>query len=294
VIPCFPDKRRAAWLDDAIGGFAMDAREPAYGRRSWTIGLEGARGSVEVTWHDSRGLQPLEEPGRRVSATVAITGTEADGRRALVAEEDWETERKERRRAARKVAPPVYAAVDAAPAPEAAEPEKPAADETTAEMAEDGAAAGLPDARAEAFGRLVHALLALPDGKGRAASASALAPQYGLGEADATRAADLVARARKLPEIAAAAKADLVYRDLPFAVPVRGELAIGRIDLAYRKGSAWTVIDFKTAGFADPGPALAAHGPQIAAGAEALATVTGASAPRALFLLGDGRLAAAD
>jgi ATP-dependent exoDNAse (exonuclease V) beta subunit len=296
VIPCFPDQRRAAWLDDAIGGFAVDGREPAYGRRAPTIGREGGRGAAEVTWFDSRRLEPLEEPGRRVSATVAITGSEADARRALAAEAAWEDDRKERRKGAREVAPPMFAAAaPAAPPDEPADADKPAADEAAAELADSAPdfAPRVAEEHAAAFARLVHALLVAPIGS-RAHDgtvARALAGQFGLGEAEAATAAALVARARELPEIAAAAAADVVYRDLPFAVPVRGELAVGRIDLAYRKGRAWTVVDFGTAAFSDADEALAAHGPRLEACAAALATVAGASAPRALCLLGSGRLA---
>ena len=225
---------------------------------------------------------------------MAISGTDADARRALVAEEAWEAERKERRAAARKVAPRVFSG---GTVPEAAlpgpEPDRQAPDETAAELAADPSTeAAAADDRSEAFGRLVHALLALPDTKGRelGASARALAASFGLPESEGPRAADLVARARKRPEIAAAGKADAVYRDLPFAVPLDGELATGRIDLAYRKGPAWTLIDFKTAGFTDAAQALAAHGARLTASAAALALVTGARTPRALFLLADGEL----
>jgi len=93
------------------------------------------------------------------------------------------------------------------------------------------------------LGRLVHALLALPDAATTdlTVTSQALAPQFGLGESEAVDAADLAERARALPEIAAAKSADLVYRELPFAVPIDGKLATGRIDLAYRKDGEWTV-----------------------------------------------------
>jgi len=59
-------------------------------------------------------------------------------------------------------------------------------------------------------------------------------PQFGLKEEDALAAADLV------------------YRELPFAVPMcEGTLATGQIDLACRKAGEWTVIDFKTTDLPD-------------------------------------------
>jgi ATP-dependent exoDNAse (exonuclease V) beta subunit len=148
--------------------------------------------------------------------------------------------------------------------------------------------------RSEAFGRLVHALLALPDAGAPAAGVTArtLAPQFGLGEPEAAAAADLARRARGLPEIAAAASADVVYRDLPFVVPMDGGLTTGRIDLAYRRGGAWTIVDFKSAGLTEGAHALEAHGAQVAASAGALAALTGAPVSRALWLLGSGRLLA--
>ena len=298
VIPCFPDRRRKAWLDDAIGGFAVDGIEPAYGGSSRTIGAAGGRGAAEVTWFDSRTIKPTVESGTQTGATTAIDGTDADARRALVAEETWEAGRKTRRALARKVARPVAAATDLAlPAPPTAhvtDQQTLALDEAAAELTVTDAEVSPPvsDGHSEAFGRLVHALLAMPhaDGANPAVAACTLAPQFGLNDSDAEAAADLAARARQLPEIAAADTADLVYRELPFAVPIDGKLTTGRIDLAYRTDGRWTVIDFKTAGLRDPDRALAAYGPQLAAYKSALAAVTAAPVRATLCLLGNGQL----
>ena len=312
VIPCFPDARRPAWLDSAIAGFAVDGREPAYGSRTPTIGPAGAAGVASVTWFDSRAIGAVAPaPSRPASATVAIDGDDAAERRALAAEQSWETARLSRRAAARQVARPVEAATAGArslPLPlGVAAPTEDAA----TELADDPASAPPPpapfDPRAESFGRLVHALLALPllapsassgpsagPSPDLAASARTLAPQFGLGDPEAVRAADLVRRASALPEIAAAATADAVHRELPFAVPIGGVLTTGRIDLAYRVGGAWTVIEFKTSAFADRARALESYGSQLSTYRDALAAITGEPVRAALCLLGSGELVGLD
>jgi ATP-dependent exoDNAse (exonuclease V) beta subunit len=164
-------------------------------------------------------------------------------------------------------------------------------DESEAELADDVAAPPVVQGGAsESFGRLVHALLALSPLPDVSASARTLAPQYGLGDAEAASAAALVVRAAALPEIAAAASADVVHRELPFAVPLGGVLTTGRIDLAYRKDGAWTVVDFKTSAFADRARALDAYGAQLATYRDAVATITGEPVRAALCLLGSGEL----
>ena len=167
--------------------------------------------------------------------------------------------RKARRKAASRVGVRVAAASEfviedeAVPEPPPAAPQT----ETEAELAAEGPIAPdteLPGRSAE-FGRLVHQLLSMPGHAGGSlAGAQALAPQFGLGPADAEAAAALADQARTLPEIAAAEQADLTYRELPFAVPLDGVLATGQIDLAYRQGGEWTLIDFKTAERVRPGP----------------------------------------
>lgn len=149
---------------------------------------------------------------------------------------------------------------------------------------------------AESFGRLVHALLALPDAATTdlTVTARTLAMGIGLDESEAAVAADLAKRACAVPEIAAANSADLVYRELPFAVPIDGKLATGRIDLVYRKDGEWTIIDFKTAGLRDPARLAETYGPQLETYRRALASITGQPIRAVLCLLLDGRLWSAD
>jgi ATP-dependent exoDNAse (exonuclease V) beta subunit len=298
VIPCFPDEQRPAWLSGAIAGFAVDGREPPYGARATTIGRDGSRGAADVTWFDSRELDLTAEPVARRTTTTAIDGTGVDLRRALMAEEAWEKNGKARRASARSVEWAVAAATSLGGATETAvetvEPETLAPDEATAEVggAEKSVGSSVSEGRAEAFGRLVHALLVLPEGTTAdlTVPARALGPQFGLGEAEAADAAGLATRARGLPEITAASSADVVYHELPFAVPIDGKLATGRIDLAYRKDGQWTVIDFKTAYFRERSSAAEAHATQMAVYREALGRVTGAPVRCVLCLLGTGQL----
>ena len=259
VIPCFPDQRRPSWLDDAIADFALDNREPPYGKKATTVRPEGTNGQAEVTWFDTQSLDLGGEATPRAKPTSAIDGTDADARKALVQEDAWESDRKTRRKSARQITQRVVAATDTTPkhddeveTPTEAKPEN----ETEAELALDGKppAPEAPTPRSANFGKLVHALLAHPTRSDADLDpvAQALAPQFGLLPEDANAAATLVARARTLPEIAAAETADQVFRELPFAVPVPdGTFATGVIDLAYFKNGEWAVIDFKTAHLED-------------------------------------------
>jgi ATP-dependent exoDNAse (exonuclease V) beta subunit len=297
VIPCFPDVRRSAWLDDGIAGFAIDHREPPYGARATTVRPDGAAGSAEVTWFDTRELDLGGEAAPHTRATSVLDGTEADAQRALAGEQAWESDRKATRKAARQVSLRVTTASDHKARTEEDEAPTHAEihSETDAELAADGPQprARTPATRSAAFGRLVHALLAQPTkpGADSSAAARALAPQFGLKEEDALAAADLASRARTIPEIAAAETADLVYRELPFAVPMgEGVLATGQIDLAYRQAGKWTLIDFKTADLPDAVVAREAHGAQMEVYRRALATITGAPVRAALCLLRTGQL----
>ena len=297
VIPCFPDQRRKAWLDDAIEGFAIDHREPPYAARASTVRADGTSGAAEVTWFDSRELDLGGEAAPRARASAVLDGTDADTQAALSREQTWEAERKTRRRAARQVSLRVTIASEHPTTTEDAETPAPTpiTNETEAELGADAPEplAKAPSTRSAAFGRLVHALLAQAStlGPDLATAARALAPQYALTPDDAVAAAELATRARSLPDIAAADTADLVYRELPFALPLeKGVLATGQIDLAYRKAGAWTVIDFKTAHLHDRAAAIEAHGAQLKVYRQALARITGAPVRAALCLLRSGQL----
>lgn len=300
VIPCFPDQRRQAWLDDAIAGFALDNREPPYGKKATTVRPDGSSGQAEATWFDTPALDLAGEATARAKPTSAIDGTDADARKALVQEDAWESDRKTRRKSARQISQRVVAATDTAPKHDA-EVETPIesrpTNETDAELALEGKppAPEDPTPRSASIGKLVHALLTHPTTSDADLErvAQALAPQFGLLPDDAKAAATLATRVRTLPEVAAADTADHVLRELPFAVPMPdGTLATGVIDLAYCKDGEWTVIDFKTADLPDPAQARRTHGPQMAIYRRSLAAITKAPVRAALCLLRSAQLLA--
>jgi ATP-dependent exoDNAse (exonuclease V) beta subunit len=146
---------------------------------------------------------------------------------------------------------------------------------------------------ATAFGALVHALLALPEfpeGDALARSASTLAAQRGLEAKDAAEAAALAERVRALPALAAIGTADVVYREVPFVYRTGGQVLDGRIDLAYRVGGAWTVIDFKTARLGSAAEARARFGAQLRRYRTALGALTGEPVSASLCLVRTGEL----
>ena len=211
-----------------------------------TIAVEGGRGAAEVTWFDSRELRPRPRPRAGDATRPRSMGRTPTRGVALVAEQAWET--------ARKDAPGRGAQGRASGRGgdgwrlgrvrwTRSDTDAPGADEASAELgARRPRSPSAPplEARSEAFGRLgprPPRPAERRDGR-PGASARTLAPQFGLSDSDASAAADLAERARDLPEIAAAATADVVYRELPFAVPIDGTLTTGRIDLAYRKDGA--------------------------------------------------------
>src|SRR5262249_19110371 len=246
-----------------------------------------------------RELDFVSEATRHTRSTAALDGAEPQAESALAAEQGWEVDRKARRKAARQASQRVEAASQFELGPKEEDmPTGPAVKSgADAELA-DGASqsrAATTIPRSASFGRLVHALLLVQPTNSDAlfTTARTLAPQFGLKDEDAAAAAaaDLAFRARVLPEISAVDTADLIYRAVPFAVPMgHGVLATGQIDLAYRKAGEWTVIDFKTADFPDRDAAIQAHGAQIAVYREALKKVTGGVPRSALWLIRSGRL----
>jgi ATP-dependent exoDNAse (exonuclease V) beta subunit len=169
-------------------------------------------------------------------------------------------------------------------------PEK--ADDAGAET-EAASASRTGDDHAAAFGRLVHALLALPeplDGEALQRAAQTQRPAFGLSETEAAEAAELAERAQALPAIAAARSADAVHRELPFTCRMDGRLVTGRIDLAYRTDGAWTVIDFKTARLSDSAQAAERYREQMDRYRTALSALTGEPVAAALCLVRTGDL----
>jgi ATP-dependent exoDNAse (exonuclease V) beta subunit len=175
----------------------------------------------------------------------------------------WAARRDEIRAAASAATVPVRAgargAADVAVARVATDPERP---------------------RGRRFGALVHALLAsVPfDGDG----VDALAAYHGrlLGASAAAVAAAVAAARAALahPLLRRAAASDEVLRESPVYLYDAGAVVEGTLDLAFREGGAWTVVELKT-----EEPSAERHGAQGAAYAAALAAATGLPA-RAVIL----------
>ena len=292
VLPCFAGRRQEKyWLDAALAGFVVPGEEPAWGSRGGTLRADGTAGKAQVTWFDTRGLGEAETSARARSRGGVLEGSEVEGWAGLLAEETWERARRERRQRARRPRRPVVAATDATPTPPAPAPRGETVDERSAELVDDEAPIVVASAGGD-LGRLTHALVALAAGGDLHTAARSLAAEYGFAPDDPAlgTAARLAERARALPELADLATADRVYREVPFTVPLDGQLVTGRIDLAWRRDGAWKVVDFKTARHADEAAALEAHGAQLALYARALRALTGEPVTASLGLLATGRV----
>ncbi|MCM2254238.1 MAG: UvrD-helicase domain-containing protein [Vicinamibacteria bacterium] len=295
VLPCYAGHREDGWLDQALAGFVVEGKQPPWGGRSAAWRNDGTPGQAEITWFDSRALAPATGVEGAAPRLASIEGSEVEAWAGLIAEEAWTRERRERRRKARQPRRPALAATAAGAPPTSAEDVRPATTEVVDERSVELLDAHVPKAPARTggeFGRLTHALLLLPRDADLAAMARALAPEYGFaaGDEGVLAAATLAARAHDLPEIVEAGAADRVFREVPFAVPLDGQLVTGRIDLAWRRDGAWKVVDFKTAAFSDETRAREVHGPQLRIYARALAALTGEPVSASLCLLASGRL----
>ncbi|MFN7922526.1 MAG: UvrD-helicase domain-containing protein [Bryobacteraceae bacterium] len=109
-----------------------------------------------------------------------------------------------------------------------------------------------PDTRpgGRRFGTLVHAAMRdVPfdaEGPDVVAVVQLHARLLGAGDADVSAAADAVIAALRHPLIRAAHTAEECLREVPVTYKFDGRIVEGVIDLAYRAGGAWMIVDFKT------------------------------------------------
>jgi ATP-dependent exoDNAse (exonuclease V) beta subunit len=143
-----------------------------------------------------------------------------------------------------------------------------------------GAPAGR--ARALALGSAVHAVMELCDLLDEAAiEPTAAAVTADLGRPDLADDAAELARAcwRSAPVRAAAAALaddpDAVHRELPIGAMVGDAIVNGAVDLLYRDGDEWIVVDYKTDRGADAAMLRERYSPQGAAYAVAVERATG-------------------
>ena len=142
-----------------------------------------------------------------------------------------------------------------------------------------GAPAGR--AKALALGSAVHRIMELCD----LADASSVAPVAAAVAAELERpdiadeAAELARACWQAAPVRAAAEAEAqpqaVHRELQIGFVVDGAIVSGAIDLLYRSGEAWVVVDYKTDRAAEPDVLLGRYRPQGAAYALAAEAVLG-------------------
>jgi ATP-dependent exoDNAse (exonuclease V) beta subunit len=125
----------------------------------------------------------------------------------------------------------------------------------------------------------------LHDSSSLAALATAAALELGRPDL-ADRAAALAGACWRSAPVRAAAASPEVYRELPIGSLVGDVVVSGAIDLLYREGDRWVVVDFKTdADAADAGAVLRErYAPQGAAYALAVEAVTGGVVREVVFV----------
>ena len=285
VIPILPDAPRPGWALPALQALLPPGDAVPFGGRA-TMMREGGtrRGQAELSFFDSPRMRFDVAASAPTPATSAIDGGEDEAAAARQKEEAWKAARRAARVAGRSGGA-VHAPAEGGTGRDRGEP--------TGDEGETEPAPGLADDAAAAFGRLVHALIALPEpleAEALHAAAQVLRVDHGLSLADADEAAELAARVHDLPAVAASRAADTVYREVPFTWRANGQLVTGRIDLAYRTGGRWTLIDFKTARLSDPAQATERYRDQMGRYRNALASLTGEPVAAALCLVRTGEL----
>ncbi|MEE4276311.1 MAG: 3'-5' exonuclease, partial [Thermoleophilia bacterium] len=167
----------------------------------------------------------------------------------------------------------------------------PATSPSGLEHVDDEVRAGGPGAppgraRALALGAAVHRVMELCDFADDSSLASlAAAVAADLGHPDlAERAAELARACWSAAPVRAAATSSEVYRELPVGTLVEGVVVGGAVDLLYRDGEEWVVVDFKTDRAADAATLLERYTPQGAVYAVAVEAATGAAVREVAFV----------
>jgi len=141
-------------------------------------------------------------------------------------------------------------------------------------------------ARALALGAAVHRVMELcdlADDSSVAALSAAVAAD--LGHSDlAEPAAELAHACWSAAPVRAAANSSEVYRELPVGALLEGIVVGGAVDLLYRDGGEWVVVDYKTDRVTDAATLLERYTPQGAAYAVAVEAATGAAVREVAFV----------
>jgi ATP-dependent helicase/nuclease subunit A len=145
------------------------------------------------------------------------------------------------------------------------------------EVREGGAGAPPGRATALALGSLVHEVMELCDlGDESSVARVAAAAAARLGRPDlAARAAELALACWRSAPVRAAAGAPEVHRELPVGALIGDTVVNGAVDLLYRDGAEWVIVDYKTDRGAEAGTLRERYAPQGAAYAVAVEKATG-------------------
>jgi len=151
-----------------------------------------------------------------------------------------------------------------------------------------GGGPGAPSgrARALALGSAVHRVMELCDFDDESSlTGLAAAVTLDLGRPDLAEPVAALAGAcwRSAPVRAAAASLE-TYRELPVGALVDGAVVSGAVDLLYRDGEEWVVVDYKTDTGADSGALRERYTPQGAAYTLAVEAATGRSVREVVFV----------
>jgi ATP-dependent helicase/nuclease subunit A len=242
---------------------------------------EELAGGVSVVWWDPERLSPVDDPGGSRNAALLVEDAAGQAVAGAAVYRAWRDARAALRETAAERqhrAQPVTAA--------SKDPETPRWVRGGQHVEfERTSASGSERPRGPRFGTLVHALLAeLPlDTDTRACEDLAHAHGRLLGatedEVQAAQVAALAAFAHPLMRRARAA--DALRRETPMLLRTPdGGLIEGIVDLAFREGERWTVVDFKT----DLGDAPLPHYlVQVRLYADAITRATGQPAQALLF-----------
>jgi len=141
-------------------------------------------------------------------------------------------------------------------------------------------------ARALALGSAVHRVMELcdlADGSSLAGIAAAVTLEQGWPDL-AERAAALAGACWRAAPVRVAAASPDVFRELPIGALLNGAVVSGAVDLLYRDGDEWVVVDYKTDRGADAGVLRKRYTPQGAAYAVAVEAATGGVVREVVFV----------
>ncbi len=163
----------------------------------------------------------------------------------------------------------------------------PSALEQVDEAVRSGGPGALPGrADALALGSAAHRVMelcALDDEASLGPLAAAAAAELGRPDLE-ERTAALAGACWRAAAVRAAARSPEVYREVPLGMLVEGTIVSGAIDLLYRDGDEWVVVDYKTDREVDAEVLRERYAPQGAAYALAVEAATGAAVREVTFV----------